>query len=179
MSCIKMMPRPFAFSRRMARFTIAPELLPRHQSFVSTSALQMTSCLQLIQYAPSTIEVKRRPLIIVPPWINKFYVLDLRPETSFIKWAVDQGHRVFVISRRTIWPWPAGMGGMGIMACRWFGQSTRAGGPLQPIEDAPGSYVRARIHTAAGSQGNTHSEMPGLFALPVISEYLNPQRIAY
>src|SRR5262249_13702175 len=108
-------------------FTIAPDLLPRHQSFVSTSALQMTSCLQLIQYAPSTIEVKRRPLIIVPPWINKFYVLDLRPETSFIKWAVDQGHTVFVISRRTIWPWPAGMGGMGIMACRWFGQSTRAG----------------------------------------------------
>jgi len=120
--------------------------------------------MQLIQYAPSTIEVKRRPLIIVPPWINKFYVLDLRPETSFIKWAVDQGHTVFVISRRTIWPWPAGMGGMGIMACRWFGQSTRAGGPLQPIEDAPGSYVRARIHTAAGSQGDTYSEMPGLFA---------------
>jgi polyhydroxyalkanoate synthase len=54
--------------------------------------------MQLIQYAPSTVEVKRRPLIIVPPWINKFYVLDLRPETSFIKWAVDQGHTVFVIS---------------------------------------------------------------------------------
>ena len=54
--------------------------------------------MQLIQYAPSTVEVKRRPLIILPPWINKFYVLDLRPETSFIKWAVDQGHTVFVIS---------------------------------------------------------------------------------
>ena len=54
--------------------------------------------MQLIQYAPSTVEVKRRPLIIVPPWINKFYVLDLRPERSFIKWAVDQGHTVFVIS---------------------------------------------------------------------------------
>jgi polyhydroxyalkanoate synthase len=54
--------------------------------------------MQLIQYAPSTVEVKRRPLIIVPPWINKFYVLDLRPETSFIRWAVDQGHTVFVIS---------------------------------------------------------------------------------
>jgi len=54
--------------------------------------------MQLIQYAPSTTEVKRRPLVIVPPWINKFYVLDLRPEDSFIKWAVDQGHTVFVIS---------------------------------------------------------------------------------
>ena len=54
--------------------------------------------MQLIQYAPSTADVKRRPLLIVPPWINKFYVLDLRPESSFIKWAVDQGHTVFVIS---------------------------------------------------------------------------------
>ena len=54
--------------------------------------------MQLIQYAPSTVEVKRRPLVIVPPWINKFYVLDLRPETSFIRWAVGQGHTVFVIS---------------------------------------------------------------------------------
>ena len=54
--------------------------------------------MQLIQYAPSTPEVKRRPLVIVPPWINKFYVLDLRPKNSFIKWAVDQGHTVFVIS---------------------------------------------------------------------------------
>ena len=54
--------------------------------------------MQLIQYAPSTPEVKRRPLVIVPPWINKFYVLDLRPKNSFIKWALDQGHTVFVIS---------------------------------------------------------------------------------
>jgi polyhydroxyalkanoate synthase subunit PhaC len=54
--------------------------------------------MQLIQYAPSTADVKRRPLLIVPPWINKFYVLDLRPKNSFIKWAVDQGHTVFVIS---------------------------------------------------------------------------------
>ncbi|WP_035693344.1 poly(3-hydroxyalkanoate) synthetase, partial [Bradyrhizobium elkanii] len=54
--------------------------------------------MQLIQYAPSTSEVRRRPLLIVPPWINKFYVLDLRPNNSFIRWAVDQGHTVFVIS---------------------------------------------------------------------------------
>jgi polyhydroxyalkanoate synthase len=54
--------------------------------------------MQLIQYAPSTQNVRRRPLLIVPPWINKFYVLDLQPKNSFIKWSVDQGHTVFVIS---------------------------------------------------------------------------------
>ncbi len=54
--------------------------------------------MELIQYEPSTDEVKSKPLMIIPPWINKFYILDLRPENSFIKWAVDQGHTVFVIS---------------------------------------------------------------------------------
>jgi polyhydroxyalkanoate synthase len=54
--------------------------------------------MQLIQYAPSTETVLKRPLLIVPPWINKFYILDLTPEKSFIKWCVDQGLTVFVIS---------------------------------------------------------------------------------
>jgi polyhydroxyalkanoate synthase len=54
--------------------------------------------MQLIQYQPSTKNVLRTPLLIVPPWINKFYILDLRPEKSFIKWCVDQGITVFVIS---------------------------------------------------------------------------------
>jgi len=54
--------------------------------------------IQLIQYEPTTSTVKRRPLLIIPPWINKFYILDLRPENSFIRWAVSQGHTVFVVS---------------------------------------------------------------------------------
>ena len=53
---------------------------------------------ELIQYAPSTKEVYDIPLIIFPPWINKFYILDLKEQNSFIKWAVDQGFNVFVVS---------------------------------------------------------------------------------
>lgn len=54
--------------------------------------------MQLIQYQPTTKSVLETPLLIIPPWINKYYILDLTPRNSFIKWAIDQGHTVFVIS---------------------------------------------------------------------------------
>jgi polyhydroxyalkanoate synthase subunit PhaC len=54
--------------------------------------------IELLQFEPSTKTVSARPLLIMPPWINKYYILDLRPENSFIRWAVNQGHTVFVIS---------------------------------------------------------------------------------
>jgi len=53
---------------------------------------------EIIQYEPATEKVLKRPLLICPPWINKFYILDLNPQKSFIRWAVEQGHTVFVIS---------------------------------------------------------------------------------
>ncbi len=54
--------------------------------------------MQLLQYTPSTDKVLKRPLLVVPPWINKFYIMDLREKNSLIKWCVDQGHTTFVIS---------------------------------------------------------------------------------
>jgi len=54
--------------------------------------------IQLIQYQPLTETVFKRPLLIIPPWINKYYILDLREKNSFIRWAAEQGHTVFVVS---------------------------------------------------------------------------------
>jgi polyhydroxyalkanoate synthase subunit PhaC len=54
--------------------------------------------IQLLQFNPSTKEQYKRPVLIFPPWINKYYILDLREKNSFIKWATDQGHSVFVMS---------------------------------------------------------------------------------
>jgi polyhydroxyalkanoate synthase len=60
--------------------------------------------LQVIQYSPSTAKVHKRPLVIVPPCINKFYILDLRPANSFVAHAVAEGHTVFLVSWRNAGP---------------------------------------------------------------------------
>ena len=54
--------------------------------------------LQLLQFEPATVQAYKQPLLIMPPWINKYYVLDLQPQNSLIKWLVAQGHTVFVVS---------------------------------------------------------------------------------
>jgi polyhydroxyalkanoate synthase len=60
--------------------------------------------LQLIQYAPLTAQVAKRPLLIVPPCINKFYILDLQPENSFVRYALERGQTVFMVSWRSATP---------------------------------------------------------------------------
>jgi poly[(R)-3-hydroxyalkanoate] polymerase subunit PhaC len=70
----------------------------RNLALTPGKVIYQNDLMQLIQYSPTTGNVLKRPLLIVPPWINKFYILDLTPEKSFIKWAVDQGLTVFVIS---------------------------------------------------------------------------------
>jgi len=72
--------------------------LGKNLALTPGKVIYQNELMQLIQYAPATETVLKRPLLIVPPWINKFYILDLTPEKSFIKWCVDQGVTVFVIS---------------------------------------------------------------------------------
>jgi polyhydroxyalkanoate synthase len=60
--------------------------------------VKQTKLYQLIQYTPTTDSVLKTPVVIFPPWINRFYILDLSPEKSFVKWCVDQGISLFMIS---------------------------------------------------------------------------------
>jgi poly[(R)-3-hydroxyalkanoate] polymerase subunit PhaC len=101
--------------------------------------------MQLIQYSPATESVLRTPLLIVPPWINKFYILDLRPEKSFIKWCVDQGLTVFVIS----WVNPG----------KELGSKTFADymmeGPLTAMDVIEKVTGEMKVHTAGYCVGGT------------------------
>lgn len=77
----------------MDAFTVGENLAVTEGSVVYQNEL-----MQLIQYAPKTAKVRKRPLLIIPPWINKFYILDLQPENSFVSWLAEQGYTVFLIS---------------------------------------------------------------------------------
>ena len=70
----------------------------RNIAITPGKVVKQTRLYQLIQYEPSTRSVLETPLIIFPPWINRFYILDLNPKKSFIRWAVEQGLTVFVVS---------------------------------------------------------------------------------
>ena len=101
--------------------------------------------MQLIQYAPSTASVLKRPLLIVPPWINKFYVLDLTPEKSFIKWCVDQGITVFCIS----WVNPDAA-----LAQKTFEDYVRQG-PLAALDAIKQATGEDEVHTVGYCVGGT------------------------
>jgi polyhydroxyalkanoate synthase len=77
----------------MSKFAVG-----RDMAMTPGKVIAQNEICQIIQYEAATEMVLKRPLLICPPWINKFYILDLNPQKSFIKWCVDQGHTVFVIS---------------------------------------------------------------------------------
>jgi len=101
--------------------------------------------MQLIQYEATTPQVLKAPLLIVPPWINKFYILDLTPDKSFIKWCVDGGVTVFVVS----WVNPDAR-----LAKKSFEQYMREGviAALDAVEEATGEK---KIHTIGYCVGGT------------------------
>jgi polyhydroxyalkanoate synthase len=101
--------------------------------------------MQLIQYEPTTEKVLRTPLLIVPPWINKFYILDLRSEKSFIKWCVDQGVTVFVIS----WVNPD----KSLGAKTW--EDYMKQGPLAALDAIEKATGEMKVHTLGYCVGGT------------------------
>ncbi len=72
--------------------------LGRNLAMTPGKVVKRTPLYELIQYSPTTEKVLATPLVIFPPWINRFYILDLTPEKSFIRWAVEQGITVFMVS---------------------------------------------------------------------------------
>jgi polyhydroxyalkanoate synthase len=101
--------------------------------------------MQLIQYEPSTPQVLKIPLLIVPPWINKYYILDLTPEKSFIKWCVDQGMTVFVIS----WVNPDAK-----LAAKGFDQYMTEG-PVAALDAIEAATGEKKVHAIGYCVGGT------------------------
>ena len=117
----------------------------RDMAITPGKVIYQNELMQLIQYEPTTATVLRTPLLIVPPWINKFYILDLGPEKSYIKWCVDQGITVFVIS----WVNPD----------KTLGERTFADymkqGPLAAMDVIEQVTGEMKVHTAGYCVGGT------------------------
>jgi polyhydroxyalkanoate synthase len=117
----------------------------RNLALTSGKVVFQNELMQLIQYEATTKEVLKRPLLIVPPWINKYYILDLTPEKSFIKWCVDQGITVFVIS----WVNPDAR-----LAAKSFEQYMREG-PLAALDVIADITGEKKIHAIGYCVGGT------------------------
>ena len=101
--------------------------------------------MQLIQYAPSTEAVRQRPILIVPSWINKFYILDLSENNSFVRWLISEGYTVFIIS----WVNPDKR-----HADKTFGDYMKMG-PLAAIEQITALTGETSVNTAGYCIGGT------------------------
>jgi polyhydroxyalkanoate synthase subunit PhaC len=119
--------------------------LGRNLAMTPGKVIFQNELMQLIQYAPSTETVLKTPLLIVPPWINKFYILDLTPEKSFIKWCVEQGLTVFLIS----WVNPNAS-----LAHKTFDDYMREG-PLAALDAITKATAEKKVHAIGYCVGGT------------------------
>jgi len=117
----------------------------RNLAITPGKVIYQNELMQLIQYAPTTCTVLKRPILIVPPWINKYYILDLVPEKSFVKWCVDRGLTVFVIS----WINPGVK-----LAGKGFDDYMR-GGPLAALGAIATTTDEEKVHTVGYCAGGT------------------------
>jgi polyhydroxyalkanoate synthase subunit PhaC len=117
----------------------------RNLALTPGKVIYQNDLMQLIQYEPTTEKVLKTPLLIVPPWINKFYILDLAPEKSFIKWCVDQGVTVFVTS----WVNPDAH-----LAAKSFAEYMREG-PLEAMDVIKRATGETQVHTMGYCVGGT------------------------
>lgn len=117
----------------------------RNLALTPGKVIYQNELMQLIQYTPTTERVLKRPVLIVPPWINKFYVLDLTPEKSYVRWCVEQGLTVFVIS----WVNPDAR-----LADKDFENYMREG-PLAALDAIRDAIGETRVHTVGYCVGGT------------------------
>lgn len=117
----------------------------RNLAITPGKVIYQNDLMQLIQYAPTTCAVLKPPILIVPPWINKYYILDLAPEKSFVKWCVGRGLTVFVIS----WVNPDAR-----LAGKGFEDYMREG-PLAALAAVTTAVGEEKIHTLGYCAGGT------------------------